>query len=137
MSLLRINRHPSTRQLRVFAVAWLVCFGILALSVRAKGHSAAALWIGGFALVIPVIGLVVPKRLRLVYLGMTYATFPIGWVVSHVILAVMYYVVLTPIGLLLRLFRYDPLTRRFDPTASTYWKSRSESPPAERYFRQH
>ena len=137
MSLIRINHHPSRSQLRVFAAAWLVCFGLLAIAVRAKGHSQAAIWIAGFALGVPAIGLVAPKLLRLVYLGMTYLTFPVGWVISHVILAAVYYLVLTPIGLILRLFRYDPLARGFDRSASTYWKSRGAPVPAERYFRQH
>jgi hypothetical protein len=137
MSLLRINRHPSQRQLRVFAAAWLLCFGLLAIALRAKGHPLTSLWVGGLAIVIPAVGLAAPKMLRLVYLGMTYATFPIGWVISHVILAAVYFLVLTPMGLILRLFRYDPLTRQFDRAAPTYWKLRRETSSAARYFRQH
>jgi hypothetical protein len=137
MALIRINHHPTVRQLRVFTVAWLMCFGLLALVLRAKGHLPSAIWVAGGALAVPLVGLALPRLLRLVYLGMTYATFPIGWVLSHLILGVVYFLVLTPIGWVLRAFRYDPLSRGFDSTAATYWKSRSGSSPAERYFRQH
>ncbi len=137
MSLIRINHHPSRQQLRVFAIAWLVCFGSLAFAMWTKSRTLPAVWIGGFALGVSMVGLVAPKLLRVVYLGMTYMTFPIGWVLSHVILAVVYYFALTPIGWILRLVQYDPLTRRFDRTASTYWKTRAEPSAAERYFRQH
>lgn len=137
MSLIRINHHPSRRQLRVFAVAWLLFFGSLAFALWTKGRVHPAMWVGGFALGVSIVGIVSPKSVRWAYLGMTYATFPIGWVLSHVILAIVYYFALTPIGWILRLFRYDPLTRRFDPAASSYWKARDEPVPAERYFRQH
>jgi hypothetical protein len=138
MSLIRINHHPRTRQLRVFAGAWLVCFGLLAVLLRAKGHQYAAIAVGGIAIGIPSVGLAASEVLRLAYLGLSYATFPIGWLMSHAILAALYYLVVTPVGLLLRLFDYDPLERRIDRAASTYWKARDERPSStDRYFRQH
>ena len=49
-----------------------------------------------------------------------FAVFPIGWVVSHLLLGVVYFLVLTPIGLTLRALGRDPLERRFDQSASSY-----------------
>lgn len=137
MSLIRINHQPNPSQLRVFAGAWLLFFGTLAAFTWVKDQRVAAMWLAAGAVAIPVTGLLAPAWLRLVYLGMCYATWPIGWVVSHAILALVYYVVLTPIGLTLRVFRYDPLSRRFDRSAESYWKARGVAPPPERYFRQH
>ena len=74
----------------------------------------------------PAVGLVSPGLLRIVYLGMIYATLPIGIVVSYVILAATYYLVLTPIGLVMRLCGYDPMHRRFDRKAESYWVPREE-----------
>ncbi len=37
--------------------------------------------------------------MRAVFVGMSYLAWPIGFVVSHVILALVYYLVFTPIGL--------------------------------------
>jgi hypothetical protein len=62
---------------------------------------------------------------------------PIGWVMSHVILGIIYYLVLTPIGLLLRALGRDPLRRRFETGARSYWIDRGEEPAVERYFRQY
>ena len=67
---------------------------------------------------------------------MSYATFPIGLGVSHFILAVVYYLVLTPIGLLLRFSSYDPMGRRFDRSAKTYWTPHETEEGTERYFKQ-
>lgn len=136
MPLIRINRNPTGRQLVVFGLAWLVFCGILGLRLRLHGHRAAAdaTWI--LAAGVPLAGAVIPGLLRRVYLGLSYATYPLGLVVSFVFLAVVYYLVLTPIGLAIRLFRHDPLARRFDPKAGSYWNSRDTKKSVESYFRQ-
>lgn len=90
----------------------------------------------GPGILVPALGLVSPGLLRIVYLGMIYATLPIGIVVSYVILAATYYLVLTPIGLVLRLCGYDPMQRRFDRKAESYWVPREEDPSADHVFRQ-
>ena len=86
---------------------------------------------------VPVIGWLAPVFMRLVFLGMSYAAWPIGFVVSHVILALVYYLVMTPIGLVMRLFGYDPMTRKRDSTGGSLWIERSTSDRGpESYFRQ-
>ena len=52
------------------------------------------------------------------------------------ILAVVYYLVLFPIGLILRLRGYDPMQRRFDRSAKSYWTPREQEEGTERYFKQ-
>jgi hypothetical protein len=74
--------------------------------------------------------------MRRVYVGMMYATFPIGWVVTHVLLTAIYFAVFTPIGLALRLAGRDPMTRRLDPAATTYWIRRERTPQPRDYFSQ-
>ena len=46
-------------------------------------------------------------------------------IVNPVILAVLFYGAITPIGLLARQFGYDPLRRRIEPAATSYWIDRS------------
>jgi hypothetical protein len=136
MSLIRIDRNPSRRQLAVFGVAWLVAFAALGgMALSQNGLSAAAvIWTA--AVLIPGIGWLVPSFMRIVYLGMAYLTFPFGLAVSFVILAAIYYTVLTPIGLLMRLVGYDPMCRRRDANAASYWTSREPVDDVRRYFRQ-
>ena len=136
MSLIRINPRPSAAQLRVFAVLWLIFAGVLGAVAWRRGATglAEALWAAGAAVAVP--GLVAPRLVRLVYLGAVYASLPIGLVVSGVLLAAVYFLVLTPIGLIMRLFGHDPLARRFEPGGATYWKPRGATRPAASYFRQ-
>ena len=61
-----------------------------------------------------------------------------GFIMTRVILSVVYYLVMTPIGLAMRLFGKDPMHRRIDPEASSYWIEKSyddESPERlEKYY---
>jgi len=136
MSLIRIDRNPSRRQLAVFGLVWLVVFAALGGMALSQNGSAAAAVLWTAAVLIPAIGWLVPSFMRIVYLGMAYLTFPIGLVVSFVILAAIYYAVLTPIGLLMRLVGYDPMCRRRDANAASYWTSREPVDDVRRYFRQ-
>jgi fatty acid desaturase len=136
MSLIRINRNPSGRQLLAFGLAWLAFLGLLGWESWLRGRHSAAEIAWTLAAAVPVAGLLSRGLLRLVYLAMSYATYPIGFVLSRILLALVYYLALTPIGLTMRLFRYDPLYRRFDPNAKSHWERRTGTKTAESYFDQ-
>jgi len=93
--------------------------------------------LGGIGLALGAAYYAVPPLRRWMYLGWMYLVFPIGFVVSLTLLAVVYFVVLTPIALLVRLAGKEPLFKSFDRAASTYWTKRPPAPPSERYFRQY
>lgn len=71
-----------------------------------------------------------------VYRAWMFAALPIGWVVSHLIMAVMYFLIVTPIGLLVRVFKGDPLRRAIDKNAGTYWIPHRQETDPKRYFQQ-
>jgi hypothetical protein len=52
----------------------------------------------------------------------------LAWVNTRVILTVVFYLILTPVGLVRRLMGYDPLNRRLEPDARTYRVSRERRP---------
>ncbi len=138
MGVIQINRNPSRRQLNQFGFIWLgffVFFGLLAWFKLERHTAATVLWAA--AIVVPVIGWLAPAFMKVVFLGLSYAAFPIGFVVSHVILAAVYYLVLTPIGLMMRVFRYDPMNRALEPDRQSYWVEREPQPAAKQYFRQY
>jgi hypothetical protein len=138
MSVVQINRHPTRRQLQQFGLIWMgfvALAGLIAFFKFQMPGLAFGLWLA--AVVVPLIGWLIPPFMRLVFLGMSYLGWPIGFVVSHVVLAIVYYLVLTPIGLMTRLFGYDSMRKRFDRDAATYWAERpSSAVAAKRYFRQ-
>ncbi len=56
-------------------------------------------------------------------------------VVSPIVLGIMFYLVVTPTGLLMRLFGKDPLKLRRDPEAKSYWVERTPPGPAPEGFK--
>jgi hypothetical protein len=147
MALIEIDWHPDRWRLRRFGVVALVAFAAVgawvflrhslfgfALSEGAASVAAYVLWC--IAAVCGVLAAVAPRALRPLYLGLSLVGLPIGLVVSHVVMGVVFYVVLAPIGLVMRLLGRDRLHRRFERDAETYWVRRDETEEAKRYFRQ-
>jgi hypothetical protein len=135
MPLVRLNWSPDTRMLRQFG--WIACAaGVLLAAFVWEGWASVAA--AGVAVFSGVASLLRPSLNRPLFLGLSIVTYPIGLVVSTVVLVVLFYLVVTPIGLLLRVFRHDPLTRRFDrERTSSYWSPARPARPNEDYFRQY
>lgn len=134
--MIEINKNPSSRELRQFSVAAGVFAALVGLLVFRKTESwqaAGAIWAAGAT--VAGAGLAAPRSVRLVYLGLNTITMPIGVVVSTLVLAVVYYVVVTPVGIAMRLAGRDPLSRKRDPAAETYWLKHRPT-TTQRYFRQ-
>ena len=70
------------------------------------------------------------------YAGWMTAFKPIGWTVSSLLLAVVFFGILTPTGLLMRLVGRDPLDRTLKRDARSYWVERRPVTDPRRYFRQ-
>ena len=147
MALIEINWNPDRRQLRWFALAcavvcgglagWLVATEHLFGFALSPGPARTTAWVlFGVAGAAAVLCAAAPAALRPLYVVLTVVTLPIGWVVSHVVLAVMFYGVITPFALVFRLIGRDPLHRKIDPDAETYWVPRKPVKDAKRYFRQ-
>ena len=136
MPLLQLNVAPSTKELRWFAGLWLPILCALAgTALIRKFHlpeAAVGLWIVGGILAIA--GLISPPIIRTVYGAMLRLTYPIGFVVSYMLLFTVYFFIFTPIGALVRLF-HDPMSRKLDRAAASYWTAHQPD-PVDRYFRQ-
>jgi hypothetical protein len=133
--MLDINWNPSRRELRQFAGIWLPAFAAFAGAViyRSGGRTTAfVIW--ALAGVIAITGVAAPQRIKPLFVGWMAAAYPIGWTVSHVVLGVIYFVLFTFVGIVMRLFRYDPMDR--SGGGDTYWRRRSERTDAAAYFRQ-
>lgn len=137
MGLLQINKNPSQKELQWVGLLLLLFAGIVAAIVyKGSGSAFAAKTIGVVGVVLCVVYYAVAPLRKPMYLGWLYAAFPIGWVISHLILGLTFYLLMTPIGLLLRLFGKDPMERRWKPEANTYWVEHVPAGSPSRYFRQ-
>jgi hypothetical protein len=127
----------TARTLRQFAALWLLFFGALAAwQALAGGDPTWVLVSAGIGLALGPLGLAKPEAIRPVFQLLTTLTAPIGWVISHLILACLFYVVFTPIGLLFRLLGRDALARRRRPGQETYWRPKPSPSDFRSYLRQ-
>jgi hypothetical protein len=137
MALIEVNLNPGKSELKWFGLLLLVFFGVLGGIVYWINSESAVppiLWSIGLAVCV-IYYAIKPLRLPL-YRAWMKLIFPLGWAISHLLFGFIYYLVLTPVGLLLRLFRYDPLRRRRDENVQTYWAERSSEKEPGRYFKQ-
>jgi len=86
-------------------------------------------WILASLLWLPA--LLMPSILRPVYTTWMKIGHAIGWVNTRIILGVLFYVMVLPMGLIMRLFGKDPMARKHDKTASSY-RVQSVSEPKDR-----
>jgi hypothetical protein len=111
------------RDLRMFGLVVggvFVALGLL-FWLRHKAHYPWLLAPGGLLV---VLGAVWPRTLKEVYLAWMSLAFVLGFVISHVILTVFFFLVITPIGLIARCFGKDFLSLKLDRRAATYWIQR-------------
>jgi len=139
LALIEFNRDPTPRQVRHFALFWFSGFCCMLAAIVYYRYDArlVAVALLACAAASVVIGCVRPAWMRGVLLGWSAAAYPFGWLVSHVLMAAVYYLLIAPIGVAMRLFGRDPLSRRFDRDAKTYLTTRSATTDPVRYFRQY
>lgn len=137
MALIRINWQPDAKQLRWFACLWLPLFSLIVGGIGYVNTHEVLLPAVGLLVAAAsiVVGALAPRRMRPVFVFLTLLTFPIGFVVSHLVLAIFYFGIITPVGLTMRLLKRDPL-KLGKHDASTYWTERQGRLPMARYFRQ-
>lgn len=127
----------TTKERYLFAALLPVFFALVGWFVfRRTGNREIGWWLCGGSLVISVLGIVWPPLLRGVFVLWMALAFPFGWIMSHLILFGIFFLVITPVALLMKLIGFDPLHRRADPNAATYWETRRLPSDTRRYFRQ-
>jgi hypothetical protein len=147
MTLISLNLSPSPRQLRQFGAIGLLAFGLIGAAVYFRhvffGAHLSAQTANVLAIVMCVMSLacgavaaIAPAALRPLYIALSAISYPIGLVFSHVVLAILFYGVITPIGLIMRLAGRDTMQRAFRPDLSSYWQERPPASDPRRYFRQ-
>ena len=145
-SMIQIDLRPDTRTLRQFGWIALVGFGLLAMLAANEWlifSFGLGSWkqtvVAGLAVLAALaafFSIVYPKANLPIYLGLTILAYPIGFVLSYVIMGTIFYLLLAPVGIFFRITGRDPMMRRFEPKTESYWVDSRPARPRESYFRQ-
>jgi len=144
--MIELNIKPSKQQLRYFGITGAVILSILAawtyfnhsiftfsLHGETAVKTAVVLWsCSGVMLAATVI----PRILLPLYITMAVVGWPIGFVISIAVMAAIYFILITPLALFFKIIGRDPLHRKFEPGAETYWVETRQRTGIEKYFRQ-
>jgi len=138
MALIERNREPTSSELRMFGLLLGPFFGLIGVLVLWRAEAwviATVCWV--IAVISAAVFHCVPSIKRPMYTAWMAAMYPIGWVISHVLLALVYFGWVTPVGLLMRLCGYDPMRRRLHRGTASHWVRRKPIKNVNRYFRQY
>jgi hypothetical protein len=127
---------PTKAELRKFGLSVGAAFLVLGTLSWWRGHELPPRILWGIAAGLVVPGLIAPVLLGPVQRGWMAAAMFLGHVNTRIILSLLFYAVITPIGFVMRLFR-DPLDRSLERPGDSTWIKRTLEPvdPA-RYERQ-
>jgi hypothetical protein len=112
------EQHRELRQFGlVTGAAFIVMLGCLIPWLWSRSYPIWP-WVAGG--VLAGIGLLYPAGLRYPFAIWSAAGKLLGWVNSRIVLAALFYLVVTPMGLVMRLSGRDPMARKFEPQAQSY-----------------
>ena len=113
------------------AIILLVVSGIRAL----RHHDPHLAALGGIAAVAAGLAWLAPVAMLPVFRVWMLLARGLLWINTRILLGLVFYLVVTPLGLMMRLFGNDPMERRFDRKAATYWVRREPLPKDPARFR--
>lgn len=122
----------------VLAFAFML-LGLLRLGIRfLRGGAIAVPWpFMIIALCFALPAAVYPPLLRPVFVLWIKFAIVLNWIMTHVLLTIVYYVIIVPMGVVMRLVAKDPLKRKWLSASESYWDEPEEQPEEfERYHHQ-
>jgi Saxitoxin biosynthesis operon protein SxtJ len=123
------------RQLRDFGLLVGGVFGVIGLWPLLWRQQSPRLWALALAVALVLPALVAPPILAPAYRAWMKLAEVLAWVNTRIVLGVVFYGVVTPIGLVMRLAGHDPMRRRFDQVGESY-RVRCTPRPASHMMRQ-
>lgn len=124
-----MNGKFITKDIRTWALvmtAALTFVGAIQFLIWHHVRTATIFWIIAVIFLVP--GLLFPTVLRPIFkLWLKFAA-ALAWVNTRLVLSLVYYLVFTPVGLLLRLLHKDLIKQNWNDGATTYWIDRPEQP---------
>jgi len=121
-----------TKTVKQFGLILSGILTVLGLVAFLRGHHQYK-WEWPVAAVSLALSLAAPALMVYIYRPWMIVAEMISWVVLRVILGVFFYLILTPVNLIMRLLKKDILDQKIDRSQATYWNKRTVSTTPERY----
>ena len=119
--------NTDKKSLKKFGVTMGIAFLVIALIVFARYKEWSAFWLTLSGIFLSL-GVIRPQVLKPVYIVWMRLAFVLAWINTRLILSIIFYLVITPIGLVIRLLGKDLLEKKWDRQAVSYWKDKELTP---------
>lgn len=119
------NIKSGRKELREFGITIGIVLILLGSFALWRGKNAAPYFIS-FGAIFIAFGLFLPGVLRPLQKAWMATAIIIGFFMSRIILAVLFYFVITPFGVIIKMSGKDILDERIDRTRNSYWADRQE-----------
>jgi len=130
----KLKENPREWQKFTAVMVFMVGAACMVLHRHRMMHT-TAMGVAGVALILVLLAsLVRPQSFRGFYRSGMTVSFHIGQVMGGILLTLFFLLVVTPLGLFLRLFGKDLLELKKDPDAKTYWRPARSNPNFDRMF---
>ena len=138
-----VNWSPSRDELKTFAKSLIIGFPIVGVLMLLgfrlmDGHwdPQTPLKVGGIGAAAGVMFWLIPAIARPFYAVWYAAACCIGIVVANIVLGIVFYVFVTGLALGMKLIGRDPMRRKLDREAKTYWLDAQQPTDPKRYYSQ-
>ena len=115
------------KEYRKFGITMSIIFGLISAFLFWKTKVSAS-YILVVCIGFVLFGLFVPKALKFIYLVWMGFAVVMGFVMSRVILSLLFFILFTPVGIVTRLLRKDLLKENWETNARSYWITRERKP---------
>lgn len=130
-----VTAKPTDRVLRQFAGGLIVVGLTWTAWLFWMDEAPATRVVAALAGVTGLVGVVTPSAVRPIFRTWMIVAFPIGWLLSRTMLALLYFLLFTPVALAFRLMGRDVLGRR-RTNPDSYWRTRTNIKDVKRYLQQ-
>ena len=119
------NIKTGKKEIRNFGITFGIIFLAIAgfLFFKEKESSQLFFYLAGSFI---CFGFIVPAILKPIYLFWMIFAVVLGWIMTRLVLSVLYFLIVTPIGLIPRLLGKQFLDLKWDKKTATYWNYRPE-----------
>jgi hypothetical protein len=123
-----MNRSASLKELRQFGLLVGGVFAVIGLWPFVFRNEPLRWWVMGPGGLLIVLGAIVPQILAPIHKGWMWVGHVLGWINTRILLGVVFYGLVTPIGLVFRLLGKDMMRQAFTRDCSTYRVVRQPRP---------
>jgi uncharacterized membrane protein len=130
------NLDSSAKEIKKFGLVIMVALTIIASIIYYKsGYSIIINYLLGSGIVLLVSAILSPNILVPIYKVWMSLAFILGSIVSRIILTILFYFLISPIGIIIKIFGNDIINLKIDKERKSYWIKKDEKAKPDEQIR--